>query len=255
VVTATALDAAAAQVDLHADLLGIVEAGILHQPRTLQRRIGPSEIGNPCQRCLAHKLAGTPERPEVGWLPYIGTCVHEMLANTFVQHEITREQLGMPPRFLSEHKVNIGPILGDDITGHADLFDTHTGTVVDFKIVGTTTLKQAKARGAKTQYATQAHLYGYGLERMGHPVSRVAIWFMPRNAISLRDGFFWEGPYNPNIAKWAMADANELAAKIRALGLPALLDTLPPHTGAEFTCKRYPDYRAPTTNPSDPFGP
>lgn len=118
---------------VHADLLDVVEAAMLHQPRTLQTRIGPSEIGMDCVRCLAHKLAGTPERPEAAWLPYLGTAVHEELSTVFIRHEHTRQDLGLPPRFLSEHRVTVGTIGGQEITGSTDLFDIHTGTIVDFK--------------------------------------------------------------------------------------------------------------------------
>ena len=40
------------------EIQSIVAHQILHQPRSLQTRIGPSEIGNPCDHCLAARLAG-----------------------------------------------------------------------------------------------------------------------------------------------------------------------------------------------------
>jgi hypothetical protein len=63
--------------DTWAEYRNIVERAIDNTPRSLQTRIGPSEIGNPCDACLINKLAGTPERREPGtsWLPFIGTRV------------------------------------------------------------------------------------------------------------------------------------------------------------------------------------
>lgn len=246
---------------VHDDLLGIVEAAIAHQPRSLQTRIGPSEIGNPCDRCLAHKLAGTPEATEVAWLPFIGTCVHEELEGILLRHETTRAALGMPGRFLPENRVTVGQIGGVGITGSTDLFDTHTGTVIDYKVVGTTTLKSAKAHGAKPMYRTQAHLYGKGWQDAGFTVRSVLVWFMPRNAISLRQGYVWQQPYDRAVAEAALLHANQLHAAITALGLEQVLAGLPPHITDDgqdsFSCRRYPDYAAiPAAhmNPSDPFG-
>jgi hypothetical protein len=242
-------------VTLAHELRTILEAAMTNHPRTLQTRIGPSELGNPCDRCLAHKLGGTPDRPEAAWLPQIGTAVHEWAEMVILRHEFTRAALGMPPRFLPEHKVTVGQIRGQDITGHSDVFDTHTGTVIDWKVVGTTTLRQAKAHGPSLGYSRQAQLYGKGWEDAGHQVTTVCIYYLPRNSVSLSDGYAWTAPYDRHDAERTLARANALAARIHIQGLLPVLDTLPPHTGQEFTCKRAPDYRAPTTNPSDPFGP
>ncbi|WP_434080384.1 hypothetical protein [Sanguibacter sp. Z1732] len=55
----------------------VIEHAITHQPRSLQERIGPSEIGNPCDHCLAAKLAGWKQTEDgVPWLPFLGTAAH-----------------------------------------------------------------------------------------------------------------------------------------------------------------------------------
>lgn len=241
---------------VHADLLDVVEAAMLHQPRTLQTRIGPSEIGMDCVRCLAHKLAGTPERPEAAWLPYLGTAVHEELSTVFIRHEHTRQDLGLPPRFLSEHRVTVGTIGGQEITGSTDLFDIHTGTVIDFKVVGTATMRKAKAIGASDQYRIQANLYALGWEAAGYTVRSTLIWFMPRNAISLRDGYAWQAPVDSRIAHEALTRADTIAVAIAQLGAAAVIDAQPEHTGDAFTCRRYSDFHPlPAGGKStDPFG-
>lgn len=242
------------------DLLAIVEAAIINQPRSLQLTIGPSEIGNPCDRCLAHKLAGTPEAPEVGWLPFIGTCVHEALENILLRHENTRATLGMPGRFLAENRVTVGHI-GQPISGSTDLFDTHSGTVIDWKIVGTTTLKTVRAHGAKPQYRKQAHLYGKGWEDAGYTVKSVLVAFLPRNAISLRQGRTWQEPYDRTVADAALEHANNLHTAITTFGLQHVLASLPGHITDDgqdsFSCRRFPDFApaaAAHMSPSDPFG-
>lgn len=246
---------------VHSDLLSIVEAAITHQPRSLQTAIGPSEIGNPCDRCLAHKLAGTPETLEVGWLPFIGTCVHAELEDIILRHENTRATLGIGGRFLAENRVTVGRINDQDISGSTDLFDTHTGTVIDYKVVGTTTLRTVRAHGAKPQYVKQAHLYGKGWKDAGYTVRSVLVWFMPRNDISLRRGQVWQEPYDQSVAEAALAHADQLARAIAAVGLQTVLAGLPGHITDDgedsFSCRRYPDYAATAAahqDASNPFG-
>jgi hypothetical protein len=223
-------------------------------PRHTQKLIGPSELGNPCDRCLAHRLGGTPQRPQAAWLPQIGTAVHEWAEMVLLRHEAARAKLGMPGRFLLEHQVTVGQIRGEDITGCSDVFDTHTGTVVDWKVVGGTTLKQAKAHGPSPGYQRQAHLYGKGWQDAGFHVTTVCVYYLPRNAVSLSESYAWMDPYSRQVAEVTLLRADLLAARIAAEGMLPVLEQLPPHTGQEFTCKRAPDYRTPTTNPSDPFG-
>jgi hypothetical protein len=236
---------------LWTDLRGIIEASMLNAPRSLQKRIGPSELGNPCTACLAHKLAGTPERPEAAWLPQIGTACHEWLEGVFLRHEFTRADLSLQGRFLPEHEVTVGVVGGVSITGSTDLFDTHTGTVVDWKVVGTSTINKAKAHGASLTYQRQAHLYGKGWTADGYTVNTVMIVFLPRNAISLADTYVWSAPYDPQVALDTLERADGLAKAIAIHGLTTVLAGLPEHTFDEFSCKRF---ASPTINADAPFG-
>lgn len=217
------------------DLRAVIEHAITHDPRTLQVELGPSEIGTGCDRCLAHMLAGH-ERHEqtVPWLPTIGRAVHEWLETAVLQH------LGASgtARYLPEIAATVGQLRGIDITGHADLFDIDTGTVVDYKIVGSTTLKKVKTHPGET-YRNQAHLYGKGLAAAGFDVQHVAIWFLPRNGISIDHGHVFTEPYDEQVATAALARANAIAGGIDALGVDAVLDQMPPHTGAEFACTKW----------------
>lgn len=243
---------------LPTELRSIIEAAILNQPRSLQKRIGPSELGMECSRCLTHKLAGTAELTEsAAWLPFIGTCVHEELETIFLRHEQTRAALAMPHRFLPECRVTVGQVGGVDITGSTDLFDTHTGTVIDWKIVGTNTLRSVKANGASTVYRTQAMLYGKGWEAAGYTVTGTLIYFLPRNAVSLSDGIAWSAPYDRAVADQALARADHIHTQATH-DLDAALEQAGPHLGTGFTCRRYPDFTpqliAASQSSADPFG-
>lgn len=213
-----------------------IERRIEDQPRSRQTRIGPSELGNPCDRCLVLKLAGVQSDSQRGqaWLPFIGTAVHAALADFF-----TAENAGRPHvRYLVESRVSIGTIGDDEITGSTDLFDLDTGTVVDWKIVGQTTLLSSKANGPIPQYRRQIHLYGYGLTRRGLTVKNVAIAFLPRNHVTLSAAYLWAEPYNEHIALRTIARARMFDSAIRAYGLDKVLADTPEHIG-EHSCHRY----------------
>lgn len=238
--------------DAFTQLRGIVEDAITNHPRSLQRRIGPSEIGAPCDHCLAAKLAGwTKHEVGIPWLPTIGTAVHEWLELTVTRHEIARIKAATNPdternRFWCEERVNVGTVGGVDITGSCDLFHAPTGTVIDYKVVGTTTLRKARSSGPSATYRAQAHLYGRGWTRRGEHVNTVAIWFLPRNAASLDHGYLWSEPYDEQVALDALTRADQMANNVAALATAGeqVRDewiTNLPRDPACWDCRRYPD--------------
>lgn len=218
--------------------LGVVKNAILNHPRSLQKKIGPSELAHPCSRRIGYKLLDVPEAnpaTEAPWLPTIGTGVHGWLEEQFTQANSGQDYA----RWLVELRVSIGEVLGIDITGSLDLYDRATATVVDHKIVGPTTLKKYKSKGPGDQYEGQIMTYGRGLIRRGLPVKRVMIAFLPRNA-ELRDAFFWSAPYDAGKADAVLQRAEGIALTCKTLGpaAPALLGT------ADAYCTRCPWYRA-----------
>lgn len=95
--------------------------------RNLQRHLGPSELGVPCDRQVVGKLAGLPVTNHVvdPWPSIVGTAVHAWLADAF-----TAANLELPaPRWLAEQRVIPHP----DHSGTADLYDAVETAVVDHK--------------------------------------------------------------------------------------------------------------------------
>lgn len=241
--------------ELKDEMHSIIEASMAYHPRSLQKRIGPSQLGTDCMRCLTHWLAGDEERQDLAWLPWIGTSVHERLELLMVENNNVRVSLGMPWRWITEATVTVGTVGGTEITGSTDLFDPETGTVLDYKCVGTTTLRKARAHGPSQQYRTQAALYSLGWTAQGYEVKKNVIWFLPRNSISLRDGYWWEAPPDVQAAREALDRANRIHDALSQLGHAAVLDSQPEHTG-DLSCKKWTDYAPPLpADPSaDPFG-
>lgn len=211
---------------LAADLDAAIEHGIRTQPRSLQRRIGPSEMGIPCDLRIAYRLLGTPEcNPTAGrlpWKPFVGTAVHAAL-QVLLEAAGTRDPLYdlAGPRYLIEHRVPIAQVGGEDIDGSCDLYDRVSCTVLDWKIIGGSQLRRYKADGPGEQYRTQVHLYGYGWRRRGYPVRHVAIYFLPRDQ-EWRQRHIWSEPYDEQIALGAITRVQGIAALTSALGAGAL---------------------------------
>lgn len=219
------------------DLQAILEHAIANDERTLQTALGPSELGVDCDRCLIHMLAGTHANEGAPWLPTIGRAVHEWAEGVLLSH---MARTGTD-RWLPEGRVAVGQLRGVDITGSSDVLDIHTGTVVDYKLTGTTTLKKVKAAKGHPglTYARQANLYGRGWALAGYDVRSVAVWFLPRNGFRITDGALWQTPYDEQVALDALERANQLASWIDTFGVDTVLAGAAPHTGREFSCERF----------------
>lgn len=231
-----------------------IEHAITYQPRSLQKRIGPSEIGTPCDHCLAAKLAGWQQTERgVPWLPYIGTSVHEKLENVFLHKNFELGDAGKPLRYLMEQKTMVGHIGGQEIWGSTDLVDLAAGMTVDWKIVGAATLKKAKS-GPSPVYHVQADLYAKGWNDAGIRIDHVAIAFLPRNAVSLDQAIWWTAPHDRTRAEAALDRANRLHKNLTVLGSISTqardtwITGLARESGC-FDCARYPD--APPTRLRD----
>lgn len=234
----------------------IIETAITHQPRSLQKRIGPSELGTPCDHCLAAKLAGWQQTERgVPWLPYIGTSVHEKLEQVFWDETAAREKAGQPLRYLMEQKVMVGHIGGQEIWGSTDLVDLEAGMTVDWKIVGANTLKSARG-GPSSVYQVQADLYAKGWNDAGIRIDHVAIAYLPRNAVSLDQALWWTAPHDRARAEHALERANQIRNNIMALAsisgeaVDAWITALNRDPKC-FDCARFPD--APPARPRNTF--
>lgn len=181
------------------------------RPRSLQKHLGPSEIGSPCDRQLAYKLAGAEEVNQVAdpWFPIIGTAVHALMADAVAWYN---GYLGRAanPRFLAERRVYAdAEDDGYSTSGSSDVYDVDFARVVDWKIVGVTTMRKVEAGNTPLekvglQYAVQGMTYGKGWEQAGYPVKSVLIAFLPRSNF-LNKMKLVELPYDRSLADEAQA--------------------------------------------------
>ncbi|MDF7641744.1 PD-(D/E)XK nuclease family protein [Bifidobacterium sp. ESL0784] len=204
----------------------VIENAIVNNPRSLQKTIGPSELGTDSLHTLAAKLAGWPHPEQPNWATYVGTSVHAQLQGLFdslneVKDEQEQNMLDTMfgrfrdyKRFLTEEKVTVGHLEGlyggYDVTGSIDLYIPGCATIIDWKNVGTTTAKTVKANGVSQQYRVQVSLYGLGIRNADLPVEWVSDIFLPRTGLSLNDTVPRRWPFDPKPGQWALARAQLL---------------------------------------------
>jgi hypothetical protein len=176
------------------------------RPRSMQKELGPSEIGASCVAQIARKLAGLPEKEVTAplWAPLQGTSIHATMEQVIGFWNLREGG----PRWESERAVAID----DGITGHADAYDGAHKMIIDWKYSGTTTLRGVKAAQRKglpprdqikQQYRIQGHLYGFGFEQLGYPVEWVRVVFLARSW-KFADSVEWTERYNPQLVDWAL---------------------------------------------------
>lgn len=160
-------------------------------PRNRQVHLGPSELGAVCDRNVIGKMAGQPRTGHVidPWPSIIGTAVHAWLAEAFARENL----LNGVTRWVPEARVV--PLPGH--SGTADLYDAANYAVVDWKVLGETTMRKIKSPdGPPRHYVVQLLLYAMGYRNMGLRVDRVVLAALPRTAPSLSQMYVWDRPHS-----------------------------------------------------------
>ena len=161
-------------------------------PRNLQRHLGPSEIGHPCDRQVVGKLVGFPKTNHVvdPWPSIVGTAIHTWMDGTF---QAENQRIGFE-RWLPERKVTPHP----EHPGTSDLYDAQTFTVVDHKNLGESSMAKLRSpNGPPIHYQFQLKLYARGYRNLGLRVDRIVIIGWPRTGSSLDGAYAWEHVLTP----------------------------------------------------------
>lgn len=177
-----------------AEIRRVVLEHAARAPRTLQQHLGPSELGVPCDRQVAGKMAALPATNHVvdPWPSIVGTALHAWEADAFDADNV---RSGVR-RWVTEQKVTPHP----SHPGTADLYDAVEQAVVDHKNLGSSSLDKIRKGGPTSpttgkptigpvHYRVQLFLYGLGYVLLGLPVKKVVIAAYPRTASSL-DGLY-----------------------------------------------------------------
>jgi hypothetical protein len=202
-----------------ADMLTtVIRAAADHSPRSLQRTLGPSQIGTPCDLRIGFALAGVePVNNTSDPLPSIlGTGTHSWLAGAFTEANRGLDHV----EWLVEQRVDILP--GIVPGGNGDLFHVPTRTVIDWKFPGETAMRKYRKDGPGPEYEIQIQTYGVGFLKRGLTPKRVAIVFIPR-AGRLDGIHVWTDTFKPEIAATALQRVQAINDRVQAGGLVELL--------------------------------
>lgn len=213
---------------------------VMQTERSKQLKIGPSEIGDHCQKCLARKLSllYPPELPGSGdWKAQIGTFGHAGLEEHFGQIHPLPEYPVHPgeygadgpnmtdPFYHLERKLHIRPWL----SGSCDMYVEGTaphGLVVDWKFQGANTLKKSGSGKLSQTYFVQMNTYGLGYELLDMPVSHLVLFALPRD-----DELNAARPvlmrYDRQVALDAIARCERLMEVAELVGWENLIERLP----------------------------
>ena len=145
-----------------------------------------------CDRQVIGKLVRVPATNHVSdpWPSIVGTAVHAWLAAALDADNRRSGTL----RWLTEQRVTPHP----DHPGTADAYDAVEQAVVDWKILGPTTMAKIKSpEGPPVHYVVQLLLYGRGYRLLGLPVRRVVLAALPRTSATLDGMYVWDRPYTP----------------------------------------------------------
>ncbi len=192
------------------------------RPRSQQVHLGPSEIGAGCDRQIAYKLAGRPEVNQIAdpWFPIIGSSVHEMLARAVGWYNDVVLKRAGDPRFIVENRVKVAAESRGaySTSGSTDVYDADWERVIDWKIVGTTTMRKVKAEGSSMQYRVQGNTYGQGWVQAGYEVKEILICYLPRS--NFLDKMFIDTlPFQPELAQRAMERVGNIELLVKG-GIP-----------------------------------
>lgn len=174
------------------ELRGVITRAAVLAPRSQQVRLGPSELGVECDRQVVGKLAQAHKTNNVSdpWPSIVGTAVHAWLSDAFLADN-GRENL---LRWVTETRVTPHP----DYPGSSDLYDALEQAVVDWKVLGATSLAKVKSTaGPSRKYRVQLVLYGIGFRALGLPVKRVVLAALPRTASTLDGMYIWDHVITP----------------------------------------------------------
>lgn len=194
-----------------------------NSPRSLQKQLGPSEMGDACDRRIAYRLTETREvnAAKDPWPAIVGTAIHGWLEKAVAQHQ--NEISGsMVDRWVTEIAVSPDPI----ITGHSDVYDPVRHRVIDWKTAGTDVMKKIRTQGPPASYIYQANLYGLGHEMAGRPVKDIALVFLPR-AGWLSGIYVWRDVYRRHLAERMIERVYSLGDRLLAGTMPWEIEATP----------------------------
>lgn len=176
--------------------------------RDNQKKVGASNISNPCTKHLAHDLLGTPEPEMKYWMGgKIGTAIH-----SFLEDAIAKSDDNILADAIVEQKITLGEIPGYGVVNSKpDLVLPAAHHLIDWKTTGRAKVKKLQnlVDGIKEdeeslhtlqKYVGQTQLYMWGLNQAGTIIDRATLVFINRDGTYENDIWTYTFSYDESIA-------------------------------------------------------
>jgi hypothetical protein len=187
------------------EMATLVKEYAARAPRSVQKHLGPSELGEECSRQVVGKMAGIDRERQTNnvsdpWASIMGTAGHAYVEEMFRWDNGRRLQAGTYARWIPETRVCPDPIAGDEGVlvpgpnshpGTADLYDAANRALVDHKFLGDSSRQKLIKSGPKRVYYVQLLLYRRGFQFLGLPVDKIVLLAWPRTKSSLDELYVW----------------------------------------------------------------
>lgn len=178
--------------------------------RDQQVRIGPSDLADPCDHCLAAKMAGVKPRRDFSMYPWLGSAIHKLIEwitmprrlDMFPLDSLAREIFGGEGALSELYIEKALYIEGYGwIPAHIDFVLPAELCFVDWKSSSRKKVRAYKVKGVPIENLAQVILYLEALLRNGYNVEAGVLVYIPRDAAELREMWAYEVPRNEGEAQ------------------------------------------------------
>jgi hypothetical protein len=183
--------------------------------RDKQRMPGPSDLADPCDVCVAHKIALTcgmaiekSSGKNFSLKAWNGTSVHQ---------KIERDLPRVYPHAEQEITVEVGEVEGLGlIKGHVDLYLPLQKAMCDWKTTDLKKLNVYRTSGVPSSHFGQTMLYMHGLRRSNRETEVATLAYIPRDSNKTSDIWVASCSFREDVALGLLERARELTALVRS---------------------------------------
>lgn len=197
--------------------------------RDKQRKVGASQISDPCTYHLAKALITTGDVPSKYWLgAKVGTAIHMLLEDAVEKADLT----AMPELEGAqvEQKILLGELDGyGTISSKPDLMLVKENHLIDWKTstrdkskkmqryLDDPSIPTLKDVGYTIQkYVAQVQLYAWGLAKAGTPADNCSLVFINRDGTMESDVWTYTFEYSEELAEQVWARLENLWMSVKA---------------------------------------
>lgn len=189
--------------------------------RDVQKLPGPSDLANPCDLCVARRLAascGIDMKQVARYFSlkaWVGTSMHQKLENDLPRvYGHAQQEITVPIAVIQD--------LGE-IKGHVDAFFPRKVTMSDWKSTDMKKLDRIMKYGVSPSHFGQTMLYMYGLRKKGLDCKYATLTYIPRDSGKVSDIWVASCAYREDVAVGLLNRTRSLLDKLKLGDVGSLL--------------------------------